>query len=82
MSLVGPRPYLPREKEDMSEYYKYIIQCKPGITGYWQIAGRSNVTFQDRLDLDIKYYETKSLKNDIKILLKTFIKVFVKEGAI
>ena len=82
MSLVGPRPYLPREKEDMSEYYKYIIQCKPGLTGYWQIAGRSNVTFQDRLDLDIKYYETKSLKNDIKILLKTFIKVFVKEGAI
>ena len=82
MSLVGPRPYLPREKEDMSEYYKYIIQCKPGITGYWQIAGRSNVTFQDRLDLDIKYYETKSLKNDIKKLLKTFIKVFVKEGAI
>lgn len=82
MSLVGPRPYLPREKEDMSEYYKYIIQCKPGITVYWQIAGRSNVTFQDRLDLDIKYYETKSLKNDIKILLKTFIKVFVKEGAI
>ncbi len=66
MSLVGPRPYLPREKEDMSEYYKYIIQCKPGITGYWQIAGRSNVTFQDRLDLDIKYYETKSLKMILK----------------
>lgn len=82
MSLVGPRPYLQREKDDMGEYYKYIIQCKPGITGYWQIAGRSNVTFQDRLDLDIEYYETKSLKNDIKILLKTFIKVFVKEGAI
>lgn len=82
MSLVGPRPYLQREKDDMGEYYKYIIQCKPGITGYWQIAGRSNVTFQDRLDLDIKYYETKSLKNDIKILLKTFIKVFAKEGAI
>ena len=82
MSLVGPRPYLPREKEDMGEYYKYIIQCKPGITGYWQIAGRSNVTFQDRLDLDIKYYETKSLKNDIKILLKTFKKVLGKEGAV
>ena len=82
MSLVGPRPYLQREKDDMGEYYKYIIQCKPGITGYWQIDGRSNVTFQDRLDLDIEYYETKSLKNDIKILLKTFIKVFVKEGAI
>ena len=82
MSLVGPRPYLQREKDDMGEYYKYIIQCKPGITGYWQIAGRSNVTFQDILDLDIEYYETNSLKNDIKILLKTFIKVFVKEGAI
>ena len=37
MSLVGPRPYLPREQEDMGNYYKYIIQCKPGITGYWQV---------------------------------------------
>ncbi len=38
MSLVGPRPYLPREKEDMGEYYDYIIQMKPGITGPWQVA--------------------------------------------
>ena len=81
MSLVGARPYLPREKEDMGAYYDVIIKSKPRITGLWQIAGRSNVTFQDRLDLDIKYYETRSLKNDIKILLKTFIKVFSKEGA-
>ena len=82
MSLIGPRPYLVREREDMGNYYYTIIKCVPGISGLWQIAGRSNVTFQDRLDLDIKYYETRSLKNDIKILLKTFIKVFVKEGAI
>ena len=51
MSLVGPRPYLQREKDDMGEYYKYIIQCKPGITGYWQTTGRSGVTFQDRLKM-------------------------------
>ena len=55
MSLDGPRPYLPREKEDMGEYYKYIIQSRPGITGYWQITGRSDVTFEDRLKMDYNY---------------------------
>ena len=82
MSLVGPRPYLVREREDMGNYYYTIIKCIPGLGGLWQIEGRSNLTFQDRLDLDIKYYETWSLKNDIKILLKTLIKVFGKDAAI
>ena len=82
MSLVGPRPYLPREKEDMREYYKYIIQCKPGITGYWQTTGRSNVTFDDRLKMDYEYYQNKSLKMDFKLLIKTILNVVKKEGAI
>ena len=42
MTLVGPRPYLEKEKEDMNGYYKYIVSCKPGITGLWQVSGRSN----------------------------------------
>ena len=82
MSLVGPRPYLPREKEDMSEYYKYIIQCKPGITGYWQTSGRSDVTFDDRLKMDYDYYQKKSSKMDFKLLIKTILNVVKKEGAI
>ena len=82
MSLVGPRPYLPREKEDMEEHYTSIVKCKPGVTGFWQIHGRSNTTFEDRLKMDTTYSYTKTLKNDIKILLKTVKHVVSKEGAI
>ena len=82
MSLVGPRPYLQREKDDMGEYYKYIIQCKPGITGYWQTTGRSGVIFQDRLKMDYDYYQNRNLKIDLKLLGKTILNVVKKEGAI
>lgn len=82
MSLVGPRPYLPGEKEDMGEYYDIIIKDKPGITGLWQVNGRSDVTFQDRLNMDLLYYEEKSFKKDFEILYKTFKHVIKKEGAV
>ena len=82
MSLVGPRPYLPREKEDINGFFNYITSCKPGITGLWQISGRSHTTFTDRLTLDMSYYYNHSLKTDIKILYKTVKNVIKKEGAI
>lgn len=82
MSLVGPRPYLPREKEEMGEYYDFIIKMKPGVTGPWQVAGRNNLEFEDRLKLDREYYGRRGNKRDIKILLKTVAKVVKKEGAI
>ncbi len=82
MSLVGPRPYLPQEKEDMGTYYDSIVKCKPGITGLWQINGRNNVTFSDRIDLDMHYYYNPSLKLDLKILLGTVKKLINKEGAV
>ena len=82
VAIDGPRPYLPREKEDMGEYYDYIIKTRPGITGYWQIAGRSDVTFDDRLKMDYDYIENKSLKTDSKIFIKTVLNVIKKEGAI
>ncbi len=82
MSLVGPRPYLPREKEDMGKYYTYIIESKPGITGFWQITGRSDITFEDRLKMDYNYNQNKSLKTDMKLLIKTVANVVKKEGAI
>ena len=81
MSLVGPRPYLPREKEDMKYYYPYIIQSKPGLTGFWQISGRNEVTFDERLDMDYMYNKYRCLNKDIKILIKTVLKVIKKEGA-
>ena len=82
MSLVGPRPYLIREIKDMSDYYYYIIKERPGVTGPWQVSGRSNISFEDRLELDYKYAMNKSLKNDFIILIKTISAVFKKEGAI
>ena len=71
MTLVGPRPYLPREKEDMGEFYKEIIKCKPGITGWWQINGRSNTTFEERLEKDEYYVKNRNILLDIKIVGKT-----------
>lgn len=82
MSLVGPRPYLPREQKEMGEYYSGITKVKPGITGPWQIKGRSKITFEDRLKMDLEYANKSSINNDIKILIKTFSKVICKDGAI
>lgn len=81
MSLVGPRAYLPVEKEDMGSKYRIIISHKPGITGLWQVSGRSDVTFEERLELDLDYHEKVNLLVDIKILLKTVNVVFNRNGA-
>lgn len=82
MSLVGPRPYMLREQEDMGDYYNIIIKCKPGITGYWQVNGRSNTSFEERLELDKYYVEHRSTILDIKIILKTVGQIVKKSGAI
>ena len=81
MSLVGPRPYLPREKEDMGDYYNTIIESKPGITGLWQVSGRSNTTFEDRLEFDKEYTENKGFFYDMGLLTKTVGVVIHKDGA-
>ena len=81
MSIVGPRPYLPREQEDMGNYYNKIIETKPGITGLWQVSGRSNTTFEERMKFDLKYNNEFSVSKDIEILLKTAVSVAKKEGA-
>lgn len=81
MSIVGPRPYLLREKEEMGEAYETIIKMKPGLTGYWQTNGRSNVTFKDRLEMDVQYYKDRSCKTDCKLFLKTFSHLVKNEGA-
>lgn len=72
MSIIGNRPYLPREKDDMGEYYEDIIKTKPGITGYWQVNGRSKTTFKERLEMETHYSNNHSLVLDIKIFFKTF----------
>lgn len=73
MSFIGNRPYLPREKEDMGEYFNDIVKSKPGLTGYWQVMGRSDTTFEERLKLESEYSKKMSLTLDIKIFFKTFL---------
>ena len=81
MSIVGPRAYLIREKEDMGDTYETIIRCKPGITGLWQVNGRSSVNFKTRLDMDVEYYNKYSTTLDLEILFKTISAVLNKDGA-
>ncbi|GAI31424.1 unnamed protein product, partial [marine sediment metagenome] len=81
MSLVGPRPYLPREYEKMGEYKKTILKALPGMAGLWQVSGKNELTFEDRLRLEEYYVRNWSLWLDFVILLKTF-KVVWRGGGV
>ena len=81
MSLVGNRPYMPREKRDMGKYYSYIIKTKPGMTGCWQVSGRNDIAFEERLKIEADYSENQNLKLDLKIILATPGAVIFGRGA-
>ena len=82
MSFIGPRPYLPREKEDMGQYYDSIIKLKPGVTGMWQANGRSDVEFSYRCKLDDYYYHNWSIWLDFTIIYKTVKSVVYGKGSL
>ena len=82
MSFIGPRPYLPREKEDMGQYYDSIIKLKPGVTGMWQANGRSDVEFSYRCKLDDYYYHNWSIWLDFTIIYKTIKSVVYGKGSL
>lgn len=81
MSLVGPRPILARELERYGSGAPTFLALKPGITGLWQISGRSDISYEERVKLDIYYVENWSLLMDIKIVLKTAWSVLASRGA-
>jgi lipopolysaccharide/colanic/teichoic acid biosynthesis glycosyltransferase len=82
MSLVGPRPPLPYEVEAYDLWHRRrLVEAKPGITGLWQVKGRSRVKFDDMVRLDLEYARTWTLWMDIKILLRTPLAVLDGEGA-
>ncbi|MEQ2468299.1 sugar transferase [Niallia hominis] len=81
MSLVGPRPPLPREVDEYTEYDMQRLLVTPGCTGLWQVSGRSNIGFEGMVELDLKYISERSLLNDIKILLKTVLVLFGSKDA-
>jgi lipopolysaccharide/colanic/teichoic acid biosynthesis glycosyltransferase len=89
MSLVGPRPYHADELAEQQKRYpgteKYVKQTqtvKPGITGFWQVTGRSNINFDKRIRMDAEYAKKKSLLMDIKILVKTPFAMLSGVGAV
>jgi len=81
MSLIGPRPYMLNEKEKIGSKIDMVLAVKPGISGLWQVSGRSDVDFYSRVDMDIYYTRNWNLWFDIVILLKTIRTVLFREGA-
>jgi Undecaprenyl-phosphate galactose phosphotransferase WbaP len=81
MSLVGPRPVVDAEKKYYGDKFKYYTSVKPGITGLWQVSGRSDTGYEKRVALDVDYVENWSLGRDIYILLKTVQVVLARKGA-
>jgi len=81
MSLVGPRPPLPAEVARYTPYQMQRLSVKGGITCYWQIYGRNNLSFDEWVELDLKYIRERNLWVDIKIILKTIPLIFTARGA-
>ncbi len=82
MSIVGPRPIVKKEIEKYGEYAGKLFSVTPGLTGYWQANGRSDTTYEERVKMDMYYIDNRSLFLDFKIIIKTFVSVLRKEGAI
>lgn len=81
MLLVGPRPVTVAELTRYGKVRWHYLSVRPGITGLWQVSGRNNTTYEERVALDASYVENRSLLNDVSILLRTMLVVIRKEGA-
>ncbi len=81
MSLVGPRPIVAAEVEKYGDCFSCYCRVKPGLTGLWQVSGRSSVSYEERVALDCRYVGQWSLLADIKILSRTFASVMNQDGA-
>ncbi|MEN0045394.1 MAG: sugar transferase, partial [Pseudomonadota bacterium] len=81
MSIVGPRPMVPDELERYGDKLSRVLSVKPGLTGPWQVSGRSDTTYDERIRLDYAYARSLSLKQDFDIVLKTVQVVLTGRGA-
>ncbi|NLZ46147.1 MAG: sugar transferase [Clostridiales bacterium] len=81
MSIVGPRPPLPSEVEQYTEYQMHRLDVKTGLTCFWQCSGRSNISFDEWVALDVKYIKEMSFATDTQILFKTIKAVLKRDGA-
>ena len=81
MSLIGPRPIIDQEVVKYGEYFDYFTAVKPGITGLWQVSGRNDIDYDERVQLDVWYVRNWSINLDIQILLKTVLVVIGRKGS-
>lgn len=82
MSLIGPRPIVDGEIEKYGENKDKFLSVRPGLTGYWAANGRSDITYEERMKMELYYVDNISFKLDIQIFFKTIISVVKKEGAV
>lgn len=81
MSLVGPRPSLPKEVEQFDNWMFKRLSVRPGLTCYWQVSGRNNIDFEDWMKLDVKYVDERNIWIDIKLIFKTIFVLFGDKNA-
>ena len=81
MSVVGPRPPLPREVAEYTRRDMQRLRVRPGLTGYWQVSGRSDLDFDEMIDLDLRYIEEASVMTDLRVVLKSVKVVLMGDGA-
>lgn len=81
MSLVGPRPSLPKEVEQFDSWMYKRLDIKPGLTCYWQVSGRNNIDFEEWMKLDIKYVDERSFLVDVKLIFNTVFLLFGDNNA-
>jgi exopolysaccharide production protein ExoY len=81
MSLVGPRPIVEAEINKYGRYFRHYCSVTPGITGLWQVSGRSDVSYRRRVAMDVAYARSKSLAFDVSLLCATIPAVLVRKGS-
>lgn len=81
LTIVGPRPIVEKEIMMYGKYGKKLLSVKPGLTGFWQVNGRSDTTYEERVQLDMEYIDKRNIFMDIAIIFKTFGAVFRERGA-
>jgi len=81
MSIVGPRPIVEGEIKKYGDDFRYFTSVRPGLTGLWQVEGRTDTTYKERVAMDVRYAQTRTFWNDIWIVLKTIPAVLMSRGA-
>jgi exopolysaccharide production protein ExoY len=81
MSLVGPRPIVAKEAEFYGQHFSHYIKVRPGLTGLWQVSGRSDTSYKTRVELDVRYVSERSICGDVMIMAKTLPAVLASRGS-